>query len=79
MNFSEWELDFVSSRAYLGTGDAVVARNCCTGNALIEFRTRVVSFVFKMRFLTRVYLRLHIGQLGFSPTVRNLLWNIVKN
>src|SRR5437879_12622411 len=31
-----------------------------------------------MRFLTRVYLRLHIGQLGFSPTVRNLLWNIVK-
>src|SRR6266478_1489888 len=32
-----------------------------------------------MRFLTRVYLRLHIGQLGFSPTVRNLLWNIVKN
>jgi hypothetical protein len=62
MNFSEWELDFVSSRTCLGTGDAVVARNC-TGYALIEFRTRVVSFVLRMRFLTRVYLRFHIGQL----------------
>ena len=49
MNFSEWELDFVSSRACLGTGDDVVARNC-TGYALIEFRTRVVSFVLRCAF-----------------------------
>jgi hypothetical protein len=49
MNFSEWDLDFVRRRACLGTGDDVVARNC-TGYALIEFRTRVVSFVLRCAF-----------------------------